>query len=168
MQGNALDIRDYAAADAGHVNALGVAAFEAYRDAFSDWSAFRESISAMSSLADIGEIIVARLDGAIVGAVAYIGPHKPKSAMFQSEWPIMRMLVVAPEAQGKGVGRALTHACILRARRDGASVFALHTSELMRVALPMYERMGFRRWSDAPTMYGVQYGVYVKDLSAEK
>lgn len=159
-----LKIRDYAGADAGHVNALGVAAFEEYRDAYSDWPASRENIAAMSSLSDIGQIVVAQLDEAIVGAVAYIGPHKPKSAMFQSEWPIMRMLVVAPDAQGKGVGRALTDECIRRTRRDGAAVFALHTSELMRVALPMYERMGFRRWGDAPTLHGVKYGVYVLQL----
>ena len=152
MQGAVLEIRDYAAADAGHVNALGVAAFEEYRDAY--------------SLADTGEIVVALLDGLTVGAVAYIGSHKPKSEMFQSEWPIMRMLVVAPEAQGKGVGRALAHECIRRARRDGATVFALHTSELMRVALPMYERMGFKRWSDAPTIHGVKYGIYVLQLGA--
>ena len=161
-----LEICDYAAADAGHVNALGVAAFEEYRDAYSDWPGFRSRIDNMSSLSETGEIIVARLDGTIVGAVAYIAPHKPKSDIFQPAWPIMRMLVVAPEAQGKGVGRALAHACIARARRDGATEFALHTSELMRVALPMYERMGFQRRADAPTMYGVKYGIYIKSLLA--
>ena len=80
----------------------------------------------------------------------------------------MRMLVVVPEAQGQGVGRALAHECIRRARRDGAAVFALHASALMHVALPMYERMGFRRWSDAPTTYGVPYAIYVKDLKSSQ
>ncbi len=76
----------------------------------------------------------------------------------------MRMLVVAPDTQGQGIGRALAQECIRRAQRDGAAVFALHTSELMQVALPMYERMGFRRWSDAPSTFGVKYGIYVKQL----
>ena len=157
-------LRDFCAADAGHVNALGVAAFEAYRDAYSDWPVFRSRIATMSALADSGEIIVAEQDGRIVGAVAYIGPGRPKADFFQAEWPIMRMLVVAPELQGQGVGRALARECIRRARRDGASVFALHTSELMRVALPMYERMGFRRHADAPAIHGVSYGIYLLDL----
>ena len=158
-------IRDFIAADTPQVNALGVAAFEAYRDAYSDWPAFRARISTMSSLADSGEIIVAEHEGRIVGAVAYIGQGKPKSDIFLPEWPIMRMLVVTPDAQGQGVGRALAHECTRRAQRDGAAVFALHTSELMQVALPMYQRMGFRRWSDAPTTYGVKYAIYVKDLA---
>jgi GNAT superfamily N-acetyltransferase len=157
-------LRDFGAADAAAVNALGVAAFEAYRDAYSDWPGFRSRIAAMAALAATGEIIVAEQDGRLVGAVVYIGPGKPKNDFFQAEWPIMRMLVVAPEAQGQGVGRALAHECIRRARRDGASVFALHTSALMRVALPMYERMGFRRHADAPAIHGVSYGIYLLDL----
>lgn len=159
-------IRDFAPADAPQVDALGVAAFEQYRDAYSDWPAFRERIAAMSSLAATGEIIVAELDGRIAGAVAYIGPGKPKNDMFRPEWPIMRMLVVAPGAQGQGIGRALAAECLRRARRDGAAVFALHTSELMQVALPMYLRMGFERRSDAPDIFGVKYAIYVKDLAA--
>jgi ribosomal protein S18 acetylase RimI-like enzyme len=74
------------------------------------------------------------------------------------------MLVVAPEARGMGIGRALAEACIAHARRDGAPQFALHTSELMEVALPMYERMGFRRHADGPTLFGVPYGIYLLDL----
>lgn len=159
-----LELRDYAPADASQVDALGLAAFEAYRDAYADWPAFRALIATMSALAQTGEIIVAQSDGKIAGAVAYIGPGKPKATMFQADWPIMRMLVVAPEAQGQGIGHALAHECIRRARRDGATVFALHTSELMRVALPMYERMGFQRKGDAPTIHGVKYGIYVKEL----
>lgn len=157
-------LRDFVPPDAAQVDALGLAAFEAYRDAYSDWPAFRALIATMSTLAASGEIIVAEQDGRLVGAVAYIGPGKPKSGIFLPEWPIMRMLVVAPDVQGQGVGRALAQECIRRAQRDGAPVFALHTSELMRVALPMYERMGFRRRSDAPTIYGVKYGIYIKDL----
>ncbi len=161
-----LEIGDYTAADAAQVDALGVAAFEQYREAYSDWPAFRARIATMSSLSQTGEIIVARLGGTIVGAVAYIGPHKPKSEIFQADWPIMRMLVVSPDARGHGAGRALAQECIRRARRDGASVFALHTSELMQVALPMYERMGFVRHSDAPTTYGVAYGIYILQLAS--
>jgi GNAT superfamily N-acetyltransferase len=158
-------IRDFAPADAAQIDALAVAAFEQFQDAYTDWPVFRARIAAMSALAATGEIIVAEEDGRIVGAVAYIGPGKPKSDMFLPEWPIMRMLVVAPDMQGHGIGRALAQECILRARRDGAPQFALHTSELMQVALPMYLRMGFTHWSDAPAIHGVKYAIYVKDLS---
>ncbi|MEZ5653884.1 MAG: GNAT family N-acetyltransferase [Burkholderiaceae bacterium] len=74
------------------------------------------------------------------------------------------MLVVAPEARGVGVGRALAEACLARARRDEAEIFALHTSPIMSIALPMYLRMGFRFHSAAPKIHGVDYNLYTKDL----
>jgi GNAT superfamily N-acetyltransferase len=157
-------LRDFLPEDAVAVDELAVLAFEQYQDAYDDWPTFRSRISSMSALAAAGEIIVAELDGRIVGAVAYIGPGAPKAEFFRAEWPIMRMLVIAPEARGHGIGRALAQACLSRARRDGALTFALHTSELMRVALPMYLRMGFQWQATAPTIHGVKYEVYTKAL----
>jgi ribosomal protein S18 acetylase RimI-like enzyme len=82
--------------------------------------------------------------------------------------PIIRMLVVEPAFRGLGVGRALTEECMNRAQRDGATCIALHTTPIMRVALPMYERMGFELQSDAPSIFGVPYAVYLKQLSARQ
>src|SRR6476660_1606409 len=135
-------LRDYALADKARVDQLGPAAWEQYHAHYSDWPAMRARIATMSELAADGEIIVAEVDGRVEGAVAYVGPGRPKPAMFRPEWPIMRMLAVDPAARGRGLGRELALACLARARRDGAAVFALHTSEMMNIALPMYLRMG--------------------------
>jgi ribosomal protein S18 acetylase RimI-like enzyme len=75
------------------------------------------------------------------------------------------MLVVDPTTRGRGLGRALTDACIARARRDGATVIALHTSPIMTVALPMYRRLGFEQVREAPPIHGVAYAVYLKSLA---
>jgi GNAT superfamily N-acetyltransferase len=158
-------LREYADADAARVDALGVEAFEQYAQFYSDWPALKARLGTMSTLAEHGEIIIAEIDGKTVGWVAYIGPSKPKSSFYLPEWAIMRMLVVSPDTQGKGIGRLLADECIRRAHRDGAAVFALHTSEMMKIALPMYQRMGFVRHADAPTTYGVKYGVYTKALT---
>lgn len=158
-------IREFTEADTESVNAVALAAFAQYSGAYTDWSAFSKNISSMASLAKDGEIIVADTDRGIIGAVVYIGPHQPKSAIFDTSWPIMRMLVVTPSARGCGVGRALAEACIARARRDHAPLFALHTSSIMQVALPMYEHMGFTFLRAAPAIFGVAYGIYVKPLS---
>lgn len=157
-------LREFTRSDTEAVNATALAAFSQYSGAYTDWPAFSANISNMASLAKDGEIIVADSEQGIVGAVAYVGPGKPKSAMFDPNWPIMRMLVVAPSARGLGVGRALAEECIARARRDGAPLFALHTSSIMHVALPMYERMGFVFLRAAPPIFGVSYGIYVKQL----
>lgn len=159
-----IHLRDLQPADAQRIDDLAVGAFEQFKDAYTDWPGFRSKISTMSALAGTGEIIVSERDGEIVGAVAYIGPGKEKAAFFRPEWPVMRMLVVAPEARGQGVGRALAEECLARARRDGADSFALHTSKLMHVALPMYQRMGFKWLAPAPDIHGVKYSIYLKEL----
>jgi ribosomal protein S18 acetylase RimI-like enzyme len=158
-------LRDFKAPDGAAVNAVALAAFEQYRDAYADWSAFSENIGRMSTLADTAELIVATTPVRLVGAVAYGGPGKPKAAFFDGAWPIVRMLVVHPEARGLGIGRALTDECISRARRDGASMIALHTTPIMAVALAMYERMGFEFTAAAPAIHGVPYRIYLKRLS---
>lgn len=160
-------IRNFQPDDAPRVDALALRAFAQFKDAYDDWPAFQAKLARMSALADVGEVIVAELHGRIVGAVAYIGPGLPKAEFFRPEWPIMRMLVVSPDARGLGIGRALAEECLRRARRDGAAVFALHTSAVMRVALPMYGRMGFKWAYRAPAIHGVEYGVYLKDLDGQ-
>jgi ribosomal protein S18 acetylase RimI-like enzyme len=74
------------------------------------------------------------------------------------------MLVVEPAARGRGIGRRLTEACITRAKCDGASVIALHTSPAMQVALAMYLKMGFELQRHVPDRFGVSYGVYILPL----
>lgn len=161
----AIHLREFQSSDSLAVNAIAVAAFEQYRDLYSDWPVFVEKIGNMAALSHSGEIIVAKAAAEIVGAVAYIGASARKALFFDPSWPIMRMLVVSPKARGAGVGRALAEECLARALRDKAEVFALHTSTIMSVALSMYERMGFRFLRDAPAIHGVPYGIYVKSLS---
>lgn len=157
-------LREFAPGDAARLDELGVEAFEQYQHCYSDWPALKARLASMSSLAEHGEIIVAEQAGSVVGWVAYIGPGKPKSSFYRSEWAVMRMLVVSPAAQGQGIGRRLAEQCLVRARRDRAAIFALHTSEMMKVALPMYRRMGFVLHAEAPASYGVSYGVFIKAL----
>ena len=68
----------------------------------------------MSALANAGEIIVSEANGKIVGAVAFVGPGKPKAEFFRLEWAIIRMIVVAPASRGHGIGRALVEEKWLR------------------------------------------------------
>ncbi|MBU0594270.1 MAG: GNAT family N-acetyltransferase [Gammaproteobacteria bacterium] len=157
-------VREYLPNDSAQVNALALLAFEQFKDSYHDWPAFQEKIGNLFALVDVGEVIVAAEEGQIIGAVAYVGPGVPKPEFFRPEWPIMRMLVVAPDFRGRGIGRALAQECLRRAKRDGASVFALHTSELMHIALPMYQRMDFKWKSAAPMIHGVKYDVYAKEI----
>lgn len=162
--GEVFTLRDFCEGDADAVNALALAAFRQYRPHYDDWPTFSSKVAAMSALSATAEIIVATLSGRLVGAVAYVAPGAPKADFFNPAWATMRMLVVAPECRGKGIGRALALACEQRARREGAGILALHTSPIMEIALQMYLRMGYALERAVAPIHGVSYNVYLKAL----
>jgi GNAT superfamily N-acetyltransferase len=157
-------IRDYQGSDADNLNRVAIAAFSQFHEHYQDWPAMLAGLSKTSDLSASGEVIIAELQHAFAGAVAYFGPDRPKAPFFDQRWPIIRMLVVDPAFRGNGIGRALTDECIARARRDGSPIIAPHTSPIMTVALPMYLRMGFVKAHDAPPIFGAAYAVYTKAL----
>jgi ribosomal protein S18 acetylase RimI-like enzyme len=57
----------------------------------------------------------------------------------------VRLLAVGPAGRGRGLGRRLMEECIRRSRAAGAPALTLHTTDMMRVAMGLYERMGFAR-----------------------
>jgi ribosomal protein S18 acetylase RimI-like enzyme len=162
-----LFIRDFREGDTEAVNRLALASFEEFRTAYSDWRAMAANISKMSSLANVGELIVAECDGMIVGAVTYVAPHKPKATFFDKDWAIVRMLAVDPKYRGQGIGGALMQECVRRAKRDRAAVLALHSSPIMTAALQMYRNMGFTYHRDGTPVFGVPTAVYVCNCIAD-
>ena len=82
----------------------------------------------------------------VLGGAMYVpGPGNPHAEVEREGEAGIRMLAVAPEAQGKGVGRALLDALIARARADGRRGIALLTLDSMTKAHRLYETAGFRR-----------------------
>lgn len=75
-----------------------------------------------------------------------------------------RMLATAPAAQGRGVGAALTLACVQRAKADAAPGIALHTTNLMEAAQRLYHRLGFERWTELDLSFGRRRPVQVLGL----
>lgn len=64
----------------------------------------------------------------------------------------IRLLGVAENARGKGVGKALTDFCLQQAKQDNNSQVILHTTQAMEVAWKMYEALGFKRSEDLDFM----------------
>ncbi len=60
----------------------------------------------------------------------------------------IRLLAVAKEWRGHGVGKALSRYCIEQARALGRSTLVLHTTRAMETAWRMYEQLGFQRVAD--------------------
>ena len=162
--GNEVTIRSFTTSDQDAVNGVACAAWNQYASSFEGWDRLAAFLANTASLAADAELIVAERAGLVVGIVGYVGPLRPREAIFPPNWAIVRMLSVVPTERGRGIGRLLTNACIERARRDGVTIIGLHTSPAMRSALDLYLRMGFVLQKAIPDRYGVPYAVYALTL----
>jgi ribosomal protein S18 acetylase RimI-like enzyme len=83
--------------------------------------------------------------GQVLGCVTFVLPGSRWSELSGPGEAEFRMLGVHPQAQGRGVGRALTHWCIDQARRTGARRLLLCSLPSMAAAHRLYSGLGFRR-----------------------
>ena len=133
---------DYAAI--GEVTAL------AYRS-FVDASGDQEYLAELRDVARRAEacpvyVAIDEPGGRVVGGAMYVpGPGTPFSEVEAAGEAGIRMVAVAPDAQGRGVGTALVKALLARARADGRRGLVLLTSTSMTTAQRLYRRLGFRR-----------------------
>lgn len=85
----------------------------------------------------------------VLGAVVYFGDmsdYGSKGLATQEKNAAgIRFLAVSPNARGLGIGKALTFACIQKAKDSGLVQVILHTTLTMMTAWKMYEKMGFQR-----------------------
>lgn len=139
----AVDVRAAGPADYEAVADLTVAAYESLGYPLGDYGAVLRDVAGRSASADV---LVAEADGRVVGAVTYVpGPDSDSAEFDDPDGAGIRFLAVAPDAQGKGVGRRLLEACVERARERGRARVVLHTTERMPAARRMYESFGFTR-----------------------
>src|SRR5262245_35594204 len=131
-------IRDATHADAAAINELCIEAYREFRAVIGEanWQRLKVTLGRSSELINEGQLIVAGDHTGILGVVLYV----PGSSVAS-----MRTLAVSPSNRGRGIGRRLAQECIDRARNDGAEEIALTTADMMSVARPMYERMGFAK-----------------------
>lgn len=100
---------------------------------------------------DKGAVVLVAADagGRVVGNVTYVpDPSSPMAEDLRDGEAGIRMLAVDPAAWGQGAGRALTVACIDRARVEGQEAVFLHSTEWMTTAHRLYASLGFERQPD--------------------
>jgi GNAT superfamily N-acetyltransferase len=144
-------IRDGRLDDRPAVEAVTLAAYEQYAAVLPPplWSAYRQNIVATLAAAAPATLIVAAAAGAVMGSVLLQPAGSVLAAPGARETrlaaPEVRLLAVGPAGRGRGLGRRLMEECVRRSRAAGAPALTLHTTDMMRVALGLYERMGFAR-----------------------
>jgi DNA-binding MarR family transcriptional regulator/GNAT superfamily N-acetyltransferase len=97
---------------------------------------------------------IAELDGEPVGSVFLV---KQSASVGK-----LRLLIVAPEARGLGIGRALVDECVACARLAGYRKVVLWTNSVLTAARSIYRQAGFRLVSKAP------HHSFGKDLIGEE
>ncbi len=88
-----------------------------------------------------GAILFVLLDGEVVGTTALL---RLDDDVFE-----LTKMAVTQEQRGQGIGRRLGEAAIERACKLGAKRIFLRTSEELIAATRLYQRLGFRRTTDA-------------------
>ena len=132
------------------VGALTVAAYAADGYLRGTEDGYAEQLRAAADRAREADLAVAvdETDGVLLGTVTYCRSGTPWAEVSRPGEAEFRMLAVAPEARGRGVGAALTGWCLERARADGCTGVVLSTLPMMHAAHRLYERMGFVRTPD--------------------
>jgi ribosomal protein S18 acetylase RimI-like enzyme len=152
--------------DSPSINTLCVEAYREFETAVgpANWRQMYEVLAHAADLSRVGELILAEDAGGLLGVIVYVRPGNSDGVTMPAEWASIRMLAVSPSCRGRGVGKRLTQECIDRARRDGAEAIGLTTGEMMRIARPMYERMGFQKDAELGSRMGVEHARYVMRL----
>jgi ribosomal protein S18 acetylase RimI-like enzyme len=141
----------------------------AYRDLVRD-EAYLDRIADVGARAPRTQILVAIDDtGAIVGSLTLELSTRVNADddPLEAHRAHIRMLGVAPEAQGRGIGRALMLEAERRAAAAGKTEMTLHTTERMTTAQAMYGSLGYGRMPDEVLPDGFVLLGYRKELGAD-
>ena len=154
-QGKSASIRDATSADYAAMRSLTLEAYEPYAQTMPEaaWGALYQAVTSVLNNLDAQEAekIVAERSDQIVGSVLLYPPTEEDSYGQGKEatHPELRLLAVAPQARGLGIGRTLVDECIRRAKAMRATKLGLHTSDYMDVATALYLKLDFVRAPEA-------------------
>lgn len=108
---------------------------------------YMDELRDVASRARDAEVLVAvDEEDLVLGAVTLVlDAASPLAEFDEPHAASFRMLAVATEAQGRGVGKLLTRHCVARAKESGARTVLIHSRHTMKAARRLYEKMGFTR-----------------------
>jgi ribosomal protein S18 acetylase RimI-like enzyme len=126
--------------------AVGELVVDVYRSIIPGLDEYADELRDVANRVASGALVwVAVVEDALAGTVTYVPGPGPYAEFEDPDGAGIRMLAVLPAFQGRGIGEALTRACIDQARADGRGHVYLDTTQWMETAQRMYERIGFVR-----------------------
>jgi ribosomal protein S18 acetylase RimI-like enzyme len=161
-----LEIKDAREADLRSMLDVIRASYAEFRDGSPDdfWEKYMINIEEAIMRAPDTQRIAAVLDGELVGSVLLC--HKADN----SDDPEIRLLAVLPNFRRHGIARQLMEECERRIRLMGKARIVLHTTDLMSIARPWYERSGYVRFEsiDFSPVPGFLVMGFAKDLKLQR
>jgi GNAT superfamily N-acetyltransferase len=161
-------IRPMRPEEAAHVGRLTLASYDAYGYIGGEYRG--QLGDPLPRLAGASAVLVAELDGVVVGTVTYVlpGDQQWEGRAIPEGDAGFRVLAVDPSVEGRGVGRRLVEHCIERARADGHHRLVITSMAWMTRAHALYERLGFTRRPDLDITFPSGIGVvFTLDLTEE-
>ena len=158
-----MQIRRLTLADAADYRALRLRSFREHPEAF---TTSHEELE-RQSLADTEKRMTApniKLWGAFDGdrLLGHIGLDRETRTKCRHKATLVGMYV-APEAAGRGIGRALVDVLLADARADGLELIVLTVTDGNAKAAGLYERCGFRSFGVEPHAIKVNGQAYGKN-----
>jgi predicted N-acetyltransferase YhbS len=141
-----IHIRDSRPSDRAAIRELTLAAYQEYAEPLGGyWEGYKgEMLQRLENFKPAEQLVVDD-NGEIIATMllypAGVTFTAPDGEQHTTQFPEMRLLVVAPEKRGQGLGTLLMRECIERVKASGAKTVMFHTTALMR-AEPLYQRVG--------------------------
>jgi ribosomal protein S18 acetylase RimI-like enzyme len=162
-----IEIRESRAEEHAQAGAVTAHAYREFaREGDPDWQEYLTRLADVADRASRTTILVAVEGGRILGTATLEleGRTEQESDPLRPHEAHIRMLGVAPDARGRGIGRMIMEACEERASASGRTLITLNTTERMRSAQRMYESMGYSRDEDRVFPDGFVLLSYSKQL----
>jgi ribosomal protein S18 acetylase RimI-like enzyme len=145
--------------------AVGTLVLVAYDEVGAMSAGYRRQLADTAGRIGDGATVLVAVDATLLGTVTLVTSGSPHFEHEGHGDGGIRMLAVAPAAQGRGVGTSLVEHVVEHGRQHGWRRIALTTMEWMHGARRLYERLGFDRRPDLDVRYPAGTGhAYTLDL----
>ena len=125
----------------------------------------KAELRAVAEKRQVASVLVAELDGRVVGTVALWPPGAPGSRAFRPSSADLRHLATDTAFHGQGLGTPLMEAAEALARTWGAEAICLHVRRGVEGVARLYTRRGFVRAPEGDLEFpSVSLEAYVKTL----
>ncbi len=156
--------------DLENLKALGLRSWAQFKDelTISNWNELFQTLNNSDTYAKLlenSECLVCESNGHEIIGMAFLVPKGNPTDIYNEKWCHLRFVSVSPAYKGLGIGESLTRMCVEMAFNNNEQTMALHTSEIMKSARHIYEKVGFKIRKEIKPSLGVKYWLYTLDLN---